>query len=176
MGRLIAGAFLVSAIALAGITGAFAQASSTSGGSTTSGTGIGKLNPRGSSGGSTNSGTGIGKLNPRRQPVPPPPPPPPGGQSTDSGTGIGKLHALIAEGPAASEVQSGRVVWVDRANHRFSLRRGATRHVFQVRRSTVIRIGHHRVGFHALHHGQHARVTFHWGRHHRVADRVTIRR
>jgi len=174
MGRLIAGAFLVSAIALAGITGAFAQASSTSGGSTNSGTGIGKLNPRTGSGGSTDSGTGIGKLNPRRQPVPPPPPPPPGGATTDSGTGIGKLHALSAE--SAWGVQSGMVSWVDRANHRFSLRHGGTHHVFRVRLSTVIRWGHHRVGFHALHRGQHARVTFHWAHHHRVADQVRIRR
>lgn len=152
MGRLIAGAFLLSAIALAGMTGAFAQSNT--------------------SGGHTNSGTGIGKLH---EPMPPPPPPPGrSGPHTDSGTGIGKLHALSAGSPVG--FQSGMVVWVDRANHRFSLRHGGTHHAFQVRPRTVIRWGNHRVGFHALHRGQHARVAYHWSHHHRVADRVTIRR
>jgi len=153
MGRLIAGAFLVSAIALAGITGAFAQASSTGGGSTNSGTGIGKLNPR--------------------QPVPPPPPPPPGGATSDSGTGIGKLHALSAESWA---VQSGTVVWTDHKQLRFFLRRSGAGHVFHVRRHTAFHVGHHRAGFYALHRGQHARVAYHWSHHRRIADDVRIRR
>ena len=173
MGRLIAGAFLVSAIALAGMTGAFAQASSTGSGSTNSGTGIGKLNPQGSSGGSTNSGTGIGKLNPRI-PVPPPPPPPPGGATTDSGTGIGKLHALSAE--TAEAVRSGTVVWTDHKRLRFFLRRGGAGHVFHVRHRTAFHVGRHRVGFYALHRGQHARVAYHWSHHRRIADDVRIRR
>jgi hypothetical protein len=121
MGRLIAGAFLVSAIALAGMTGAFAQGNATGGGH-------------------TNSGTGIGKLH-QQQPVPPPPPPPPGGRS---GTGIGKLHAQSIESPAG--VQPGTITWTDGKRLRFYLRGGAGGHVFYVRHRTVIHVGHRRVG------------------------------